>query len=564
MADGCCRGGSSGRTVSRFRAPERVSRKPTHAERHTNEFRAGLKLIVDGDPCSIIENEFVKPGKGQAFVRAKFRNLRSGRVIERTFKSGESVEAADVLEVSLQFIYSDGDMFHFMDEETFEQHAATPDAVAGAERWLKEQDTCTITLWNGTPIAVTPPNFVTLRITETDPACGAIPRAARPSRRPSRPGPSSRFRCSSSRASSSGSTPAPASTSRAPVNEPGLLRDRVTRAGECTPARGPGDGTAGATGLRLAPGGRASTRSGCGARVLRAIRAHFDAQGVLEVETPSLGARTVTDPTIESLVARDRAGRAWYLQTSPEFAMKRLLAAGSGSIYQITRAFRDGEEGRHHNLEFSMLEWYRVGYDHHRLIDDVDVLLDGVLGPGPSRRMTFRDAFSRHLDLDPSTASPAELHDACRSYGFASQAADASRDECPRLAPSRPRCSPRSGPDGSTCSTFRRRRPRLRGYARALRASRSGSSSMSTGSRSRTAIMSFWMPGSCIGGCDGTWRRRPGKGRPVPEIDERLLAAHEAGLPACAGVAVGLDRLVMLAGRYRSLREVLAFAQDTA
>ncbi len=136
---------------------------------NTNEFRSGLKLMIDGDPCSIIENEFVKPGKGQAFVRAKFRNLRSGRVIERTFKSGESVEAADVLEVSLQFIYSDGDMFHFMDEATFEQHAATVDAVAGAARWLKEQDACTITLWNGVPIAVTPPNFVTLRITETEP-----------------------------------------------------------------------------------------------------------------------------------------------------------------------------------------------------------------------------------------------------------------------------------------------------------------------------------------------------------------------------------------------------------
>ena len=135
----------------------------------TNEFRSGLKLIIDGDPCSIIENEFVKPGKGQAFVRAKFRNLKSGRIIERTFKSGESVEAADVMEVSLQYIYSDGDMFHFMDEVTFEQHAAAADAVAGAARWLKEQDICAITLWNGTPIAVTPPNFVTLEITETEP-----------------------------------------------------------------------------------------------------------------------------------------------------------------------------------------------------------------------------------------------------------------------------------------------------------------------------------------------------------------------------------------------------------
>ena len=136
---------------------------------NTSEFRSGLKLIIDGDPCSIIENEFVKPGKGQAFARAKLRNLKSGRVIERTFKSGESVEAADVLEVSLQYIYNDGDMFHFMDEETFEQHAAAADTVAGGARWLKEQDNCTITLWNGTPIAVTPPNFVTLEITETEP-----------------------------------------------------------------------------------------------------------------------------------------------------------------------------------------------------------------------------------------------------------------------------------------------------------------------------------------------------------------------------------------------------------
>ena len=136
---------------------------------NTSEFRSGLKLIIDGDPCSIIENEFVKPGKGQAFARAKLRNLKSGRVIERTFKSGESVEAADVLEVSLQYIYNDGDMFHSMDEETFEQHAAAADTVASAARWLKEQDNCTITLWNGTPIAVTPPNFVTLEITETEP-----------------------------------------------------------------------------------------------------------------------------------------------------------------------------------------------------------------------------------------------------------------------------------------------------------------------------------------------------------------------------------------------------------
>ncbi|MGD2073345.1 MAG: elongation factor P [Gammaproteobacteria bacterium] len=135
----------------------------------TNEFRGGLKIMIDGDPCSIIENEFVKPGKGQAFNRVKIRNLKTGRVIERTFKSGESVEAADVVETDMQYLYSDGEFWHFMHPSTFEQIAAGEAAVADAAKWLKEQDVCQVTLWNGVPISVTPPNFVTLQISETDP-----------------------------------------------------------------------------------------------------------------------------------------------------------------------------------------------------------------------------------------------------------------------------------------------------------------------------------------------------------------------------------------------------------
>ena len=135
----------------------------------TNEFRGGLKILLDGDPFAIIENEFVKPGKGQAFNRVKVRNLRSGRVIERTFKSGESVEAADVVEVSLQYLYSDGENWHFMDEGSFEQYAAPREAVGDSANWLKEQDVCTLTLWNGVPLTVAPPNFVVLEITEADP-----------------------------------------------------------------------------------------------------------------------------------------------------------------------------------------------------------------------------------------------------------------------------------------------------------------------------------------------------------------------------------------------------------
>lgn len=135
----------------------------------TNEFRSGLKVMLDGDPCVIVENEFVKPGKGQAFNRARLRNLKTGRIWERTFKSGESVEAADVLDVELQYLYTDGEFWNFMDQESYEQYAADKTAVGEAVDWLKEEDVCVVTLWNGNPLSVTPPNFVELEVIETDP-----------------------------------------------------------------------------------------------------------------------------------------------------------------------------------------------------------------------------------------------------------------------------------------------------------------------------------------------------------------------------------------------------------
>ena len=136
----------------------------------TNEFRSGLKVLLEGDPCSILENEFVKPGKGQAFNRVKLRNLKTGRVWERTFKSGESIEAADVLETDMEFLYSDGEFWHFMKTDgSFEQVAAAAAAVGNASDWLQEQSVCQVTLWNDDPIAVTPPNFVELPVVETDP-----------------------------------------------------------------------------------------------------------------------------------------------------------------------------------------------------------------------------------------------------------------------------------------------------------------------------------------------------------------------------------------------------------
>ena len=135
----------------------------------TNEFKSGLKILLDGDPCVILENEFVKPGKGQAFNRVRIRNLKTGRVNEKTFKSNESVEGADVVDTDMQYLYFDGEFWHFMVPDTFEQHAADAKVVSDAKDWLKEQDLCQVTLWNGQPLQVAPPNFVELKIVETDP-----------------------------------------------------------------------------------------------------------------------------------------------------------------------------------------------------------------------------------------------------------------------------------------------------------------------------------------------------------------------------------------------------------
>ncbi len=135
----------------------------------TSEFKGGLKVMLDGDPCSIVENEFVKPGKGQAFNRVRLKNLKTGRVWERTFKSGESLEGADVMDMDMQYLYDDGEFWYFMQPENFEQVQADKAAVGDAVKWLKEQETYVITLYNGAPLAVTPPNHVDLEIVETDP-----------------------------------------------------------------------------------------------------------------------------------------------------------------------------------------------------------------------------------------------------------------------------------------------------------------------------------------------------------------------------------------------------------
>jgi elongation factor P len=135
----------------------------------TNQFKAGLKILLDGDPYTIVQNEFVKPGKGQAFNRVKIRNLLSQRMIEKTFKSGESVDAADVIEIEMSFLYQDQDGCHFMNLENYEQIQIDKAIIGDQKNWLKEEATCQILLWNNKPIDITLPNFVYLAVTDSEP-----------------------------------------------------------------------------------------------------------------------------------------------------------------------------------------------------------------------------------------------------------------------------------------------------------------------------------------------------------------------------------------------------------
>jgi elongation factor P len=139
------------------------------ASYNMNQVRVGLKIMMDGAPCVVVDTDVVKPGKGQAFTRVRYKNYRTGRVNEVTMKASDSVEGADVVDKEMQYLYSDGDMWYFMDPETYEQVGTHKEEVGDAAQWLKEEDICSVTLFEGNPIVVTPPNFVFLEIVDTDP-----------------------------------------------------------------------------------------------------------------------------------------------------------------------------------------------------------------------------------------------------------------------------------------------------------------------------------------------------------------------------------------------------------
>ncbi len=304
------------------------------------------------------------------------------------------------------------------------------------------------------------------------------------------------------------------------------------------------------------------------AELLAAIRSFFAERGVLEVDTPLLAAAPVTDPHLASLGSRvDLPGgsRHLFLQTSPEFAMKRLLAAGSGPIYQLAKAFRDGELGSVHNPEFTMLEWYRPGFDHHALMDEMEAFLAATLGSLPAERRAYGALFAERLGVDPHAASPTDLARVAAEQGIeVSGFEDADRDTwldllmSHALEPGLGRGRPTFVYDyPASQAALARLRPgpppvaeRFEVYLEGVELA-NGFHELSDAVEQRARF-------------EADNRRRRAEGLPPMPIDERLLAALDSGLPDCAGVALGVDRLAMLACGATRLAEVLAWSSDLA
>jgi lysyl-tRNA synthetase class 2 len=296
------------------------------------------------------------------------------------------------------------------------------------------------------------------------------------------------------------------------------------------------------------------------ARLLASIRAFFAERGVLEVETPAVAGCGASDVHIASLSTQCRAGPRLYLQTSPEFAMKRLLAAGSGPIYQVCRAFRDGESGRLHNTEFTLLEWYRPGFDHHALMDELSVLVGRLLGStAPTRRLTYRDAFVEHLQVDPFEESTNALlaraeHCGLKLTGDNSVERDLvldflfSHSVQPRLGDGQVYVYDYPASQAALARVRAAQPPLAERFELFLNGIEiaNGYHELTDAHEQRQRFAA-----------DGRARKRLGLEQ-MP-VDERLLGALAHGLPDCAGVAVGLDRLFMVAAGESSIDAVMAF-----
>lgn len=300
------------------------------------------------------------------------------------------------------------------------------------------------------------------------------------------------------------------------------------------------------------------------AKILRTIRDFFAARNVLEVETPLLCHTSVTDPYIQSIPALFQSQPhaqeiRHYLQTSPEYAMKRLLAAGSGAIFQISKAFRQGEIGRFHNPEFTMIEWYRPDFDHHQLMDDVDALLQLILQTPPSERKSYMDIFIQHLHLNPHLASMDELIACAHHQQISVVGHTPDRDTWLQLLMSE-YVEPRIGLD-KPCFIYD------------FPASQAALARIQPGNPPVASRFEVYFRGIELANGfhelqdANEQRRRFEKNRIERKqldlndilIDEFFLAALAHGLPDCSGVALGIDRLIMLATHSKKIADVLSF-----
>lgn len=302
------------------------------------------------------------------------------------------------------------------------------------------------------------------------------------------------------------------------------------------------------------------------AKLIQKIRQFFISRDVLEVETPTLSSATVTDVHLcgfhTNFISPFQAeSQLLYMQTSPEFAMKRLLSAGSGAIFQICKSFRNEEAGRHHNPEFTMLEWYRPGFDHLQLMNEVDQLMQAIVGSQPAETISYQQVFLQYLKLDPLNDDLASIKNLCIQHGFADIAKlESDKDTLLQLLFSH-LIEPKIGQIAPV-------------FVIDFPASQAALARISALDSKVAERFELYFKGIELANgfhelTDPNEQRRrfttdnqirADKGLPVMPIDERFLSALDSGLPSCAGVALGVDRLIMLALQKTHISEVIAFS----
>lgn len=302
------------------------------------------------------------------------------------------------------------------------------------------------------------------------------------------------------------------------------------------------------------------------AKLLARIREFFLSRNVLEVDTPSMSHATVTDVHLHtfqtSFIGPDYAqGQQLHFMTSPEFHMKRLLAAGSGCIYQICKAFRNEENGRYHNPEFTMLEWYRVGFDHHQLMDEMDELLQLILDCNAAQRMTYQNAFIEVLGVCPLEGSMASLKLAAYELGLRDIAEDEQdRDTLLQLLFS----VGVEGKIGQIAPVFVYDFPASQAALAKINPNDSRVAERFEvyfkGIELANGFHELDNPAEQLARFESDNQQRVAMGLSTQPIDHNLIEALKAGLPNCAGVALGIDRLIMLALNCNHIDQVTAFS----